>query len=144
MNMEWEMNDEYWQNMALGYRDYTKELAFKAVDLIQMSSQEAYDALYMAVWINTPDQFRFSEEVPRDYTEENAKALLELAKNELIRLWRNVLEHDKSHADEAREWLDNSVIGAALAGSRDDEKAKVAEYLDELKEVKPHELLRGR
>ncbi len=138
------MTTEFWQKEALNCREIVGVLAFKAVDLILMPSQETYNELRMMVLINFADTFKASEELPDDYTKENAKFLLDRAKNEMIRHWRTALEVDKDHADEAREWLDNKVIGAALAMSRDEEKAKVSGYLDELKEVKPHELLRGR
>ena len=137
MSVEWEPDYEYLQEEALHYRDHSKDLAFMAVDLILMPSQETYKELLMQVWADSANMFEAMETLPRDYTEENAKVLLDYTKKELIRLWRNVLELDGGHADEAREWLDIDVIGAALAGSRDDEKPKVAEYLDELRNVEP-------
>ncbi len=143
MSVEWKTDQEYWHNVVLDYREKTKNLAFKAVDLILMPSQETYDVLNIEAWINSADMLKASEEIPEEFTKENARFLLEYVKKELIRFWRNVLELDRGHADEAREWLDKEVISAALAGCKDNEKAKVAEYLDELKEVRPYELLRG-
>ncbi len=138
MGVEWETDREYWREAALQYRDCAKDLAFKATDLILMPSQETYEALLLEVWVNSADMFGAMETLPRGYTEENAKVLLDHAKKELIRIWRMVLKLDGAHGNEACEWLDKEVIGAALAGSRDDEKAKVAEYLDELKDVDPY------
>ncbi len=138
MNDNWLDIEQLQQTCLQSYTSAVKSLAFMATDLILMPSQEKYKELLMQVWVDSADMFEAMETLPRDYTEENAKILLDYAKKELIRVWRMVLELDGSHADEAREWLDNDVIGAALAGSRDDEKEKVAEYLDELKEVEPY------
>ncbi len=138
LNDNWLDIEQLQQTCLLSHKDTVKSLAFLAADLILMPSQEKYKELLMQVWADSADMFEAMETLPRDYTEENAKILLDYAKKELIRVWRMVLELDGSHADEAREWLDNDVIGAALAGSRDDEKEKVAEYLDELKEVEPY------
>ena len=127
-------------------RKYLEKSIFAAVDLMLMPSQETYYDVWAISVQNSFDFFKAYNELPSDYSEEHAEYMLAyLMEHALARLWKIILEKDDGYRWENREWL-NEVIGAALAGSRDDEKTKVAEYLDQLKKINLYEIWmkRGR
>ena len=127
---------EHIHEEAESVKTHLRNWVFAAVDLMLMPSEETYAEVREIAILSSPDFFKACNEIPCDYSEEHAEYLLAyLMEVALTKYWMRILRIDDWYRAENRDWLEDEVIGTALAFCKDDEKAKVAEYLDQLKKV---------